>query len=172
MYAPGNATEEAAGYNSEAKVYAGNKKDTGIWPIAVGKVIHRLVSKCFSFALANKAAEIFAPLQLRFGVQGGCEAIGHSVWSILNDSSIPQDQSWLLQVDLINAFNSFDCDTAFREVRKLFPEANRWAEYTYGTQADLVFGDAIIKSCQGGHQGDPLLDLFLLLSSTVSLKWD
>ena len=62
-------------------------------------------------------------------------------------------------MDLINAFNRYDRKAAFKEVRKLFPEAARWVEYTYGTQADLVFGSTIIKSCQGGHQGDPLVGL-------------
>ena len=171
MYAAGEAAKRAAVYNSGAKLYAGNIKVPGIRPIAVGEVIRRLVSKFFSFALANKTAEIFAPLQLGFGVHGGCEAIVHTVRSILEDSSIHPDQSWLLQVDLINAFNCYDREAAFIEVRKLFPEASRWVEYMYGSRTDLVFGDTIIKSCQGGHQGDPLVGLIFaaVLNPTVKM---
>ena len=63
-------------------------------------------------------------------------------------------------MDLINAFNRVDRATAFREVRRLFPELARWFESTYGTQAELIFGEAVILSCEGFHQGDPLACLF------------
>ena len=36
-------------------------------------------------------------------------------------------------------------------------------EATYGSQAELIFGDVIILSCQGFHQGDPLACLLFAL---------
>ena len=99
------------------------------------------------------------PYSLASGCVVGARPLPTQSGALLQDSSIPPDNRSLLQVDLINAFNSYDRETAFREVRRLFPEAARWVEYTYGNQADLVFGNVIIKSCQGGHQGDPLVGL-------------
>ena len=78
----------------------------------------------------------------------------------MEDPNISPDTRCLMQVDLINAFNRVDRATAFREVRRLFPELARWFESTYGTQAELLFGEAVIKSCDGFHQGDPLACLF------------
>ena len=101
-----------------------------------------------------------APFQLGVGVKGGCEALVHTVTAILEDNNTNSDQRCVLQLDLINAFNSVDRATAFHVVRDLFPELARWLESTYGTQAELIFGDSIILSCQGFHQGDPLACLF------------
>ena len=50
--------------------------------------------------------------------------------------------------------------TVFQAVRDHFPELARWVECTYGTQAELIFGEAVILSCDGFHQGDPLACLF------------
>ena len=105
------------------------------------------------------------------GVRGGCEAIVHTVRALMEDTNIPQDSRCLLQVDLINAFNRANRETAFREVRRLFPELARWIESTYGTQAELIFGEAVILSCDGFHQGDPLACLlFSLVLHPIIMK--
>jgi hypothetical protein len=151
--------EEAAPYFSGARLFGGKKKCGGVRPIAVGNITRRLVSKCFSFALSEKAARLLAPFQLGVGVRGGCEALVHTVRALMEDPNTSPEACSLLQVDLINAFNRVD-RAAFREVRRLFPELARWFESTYGTQAELIFGEAVILSCEGFHQGDPLACLF------------
>ena len=160
VLAAGQLPEEAAPYFSGARLYAGNKKSGGIRPIAVGDIIRRLVSKCFSYALAEKAASLLAPFQLGVGVRGGCEALVHTARALLEDPDTPKDSLNVMQLDLINAFNVADRVTAFEEVKELFPELARWMESTYGSQAELIFGEVIILSCQGFHQGDPLACLF------------
>jgi hypothetical protein len=145
----GHLPEEAAPYFSGARLFGGKKKCGGIRPIAVGTITRRLVSKCFSFTVSVKAAQLLAPFQLGVGVRGGCEALVHTVRALMEDPNIPPDTRCLLQVDLINAFNRVDRATAFREVRRLFPELARWFESTYGTQAELMFGEAVILSCDG-----------------------
>ena len=60
----------------------------------------------------------------------------------------------------LHAFNRCDRVSVFKEVKELFPEAAKWMEATYGCQAELIFGDIIILSCQCFHQGDPLACLF------------
>ena len=93
-------------------------------------------------------------------VGGGAEALVHTVRAIMEDPDTNPDLRCVLQVDLINAFNRVDRATAFREIREHFPEVANWLESTYGTQAELIFGEAVIKSCDGCHQGDPLACLF------------
>ena len=160
VLAAGNLPEYAAPYFTGARLFAGNKKCGGVRPIAVGDIIRRLVSKCFSWALAEKAAGLLAPFQLGVGVRGGCEALVHTVRAIMEDLDTQLDNSNVLQVDIINAFNTADRATAFRDVREHFPEVARWLEATYGTQAELIWGDMVIPSCKGFHQGDPLACLF------------
>ena len=76
--------------------------------------------------------ELLAPLQLGTGVRGGCKAIVHTVRSVIKDLHIPQQDKWLLQVNLKMAFQTADCKVGFAEMRKHFPAASRYVEYLYG----------------------------------------
>ena len=62
VLAAGELPEEDAPDFCGARLYAGNKKSGGVRPIAVGNILRRLVSKCFSFGLSDKAARLLAPL--------------------------------------------------------------------------------------------------------------
>ena len=42
-------------YFCGARLHAGNKKDGGISPIAIGNTLRRLASKCCSYGLSTKA---------------------------------------------------------------------------------------------------------------------
>ena len=170
VLAAGGLPEAAAPYFCGARLYAGNKKSGGIRPIAVGYILRRLTSKCFSYVLADKAARLLAPLQVGVGVPGGCDAVVHTVRAIVEDPNIPADTRSVLQVDLINAFHSVDRATAYKEIRELFPEVAKWLKSTYGTQPELIFGDLIISSCQGFHQGDPLACLFFAVVLHLIMK--
>ena len=121
----GELPEEAAPYFAGARLYGGKKKCGGIRPIAVVDIIQRLVSMCFSVALAEKAARLLAPFQLGVGVRGGAEALVHTVRAIMEDPDTHPDLRCVLQVDLINAFNRFNRATAFQEIREHFPEVAR-----------------------------------------------
>ena len=59
------------------------KKNGGLWPIAVGEVLRRLISKCLATASRRTANNYLAPLQLGVSVKGGCEAIIHSVTQLI-----------------------------------------------------------------------------------------
>ena len=69
-----------------------------------------------------------------------------------------------LQVDLINAFNCCDRDSAFEVVEEAFPECLKWVLTCYGTEAELLFGNTIILSKTGFHQGDPLASFLFSLT--------
>ena len=101
VLAAGDLPNEAAPFFCGARLYGGKKPSGGIKPIA----IRRLVSKCFSFSLAEKAARLLAPFQLGLGVSGRREAFVHTVRAVLDNPNTPQDSRCVLQADLIIAFN-------------------------------------------------------------------
>ena len=78
VMAGGHVPDTVAPFLTGARLHAGNKKDGGIRPIAVGIISRRLTSKCFSYAQADKAANYFKPHQMGVAVRGGLEAIVHS----------------------------------------------------------------------------------------------
>ena len=119
-----------------------------------------MTSKCFSYALADRAAALLSPHRLGVGVRGGLEAIVHTVRQVLQEGD---DSLGVLQIDLINAYNMCDRDSAFREVEQHFPDIIKWVMTSYGSEAELVFGDKIIFSRAGFHQGDPLAGLLFAL---------
>ena len=153
--AAGRVPASVAPYLCGARLHAARKKDFTIRPIAVGNLLRRLAAKCFSSALANKAAALLAPHQLGVGVRGGCEAITHAV-----REAVEQDPSlWVLQADLVNAFNLQDRGNMLEETARHFPECLSWVVTCYGAPSFLQFGETRVTSDTGVHQGDPLAGL-------------
>ena len=73
-----------------ATLLACQKKGGGLRPIAVGEVLRRLTSKCVSRAVHAECISALSPLQVGVGIPHGCEAIVHSVASLLNDPHFPR----------------------------------------------------------------------------------
>ena len=69
----------------------------------------------------------------------------------------------LLQLDLINAFNTADRGTALQKIANHFPEALAWVKTCYAASSQLLFGDKVILSGCRFHQGDPLVALLFAL---------
>ena len=109
-------------YICGARLHAGKKKDKSLRPIAIGNLLRRLVAKCFSSALASRAAALLAPHQLGVAVRGGAETIAHAV-----REAVKEDPTrWILQADLVNAYNTVDRGVVIDEVARHFPEALAW----------------------------------------------
>ena len=53
---------------------------------------------------------------------------------------------------------------AFKEVVEHFPEIMLWVLTCYGSEAELIFGNTVIMSRTGFHQGDPLASLLFSLA--------
>ena len=159
--ADGSVPDSVAPFLSGARLHAGKKKGgTDIRPIAVGNIISRLTAECFSYALTDKAANIFCPHQMGVAVRGGMEALVQTVRQVVEGE---EDDLMLLQLDFLNAFNHIDRTAAFKEVEEHFPEMMKWVLTCYGHQAVLMFGNTVILSQAGFHQGDPLASLLLSL---------
>ena len=164
LLAAGNLPPGVAPFICGANLFAAKKKDDGHRPIAVGEIYRRLTSKCLAFESAAKAANILAPLQVGVGVRGGVDALVHAVQALIEDEAVPAESKWILQLDYTNAFNTVSRASVFEAVRRFFPELAAWAEASYGCQSFLFFGDAIIASLTGLHQGDPIAPLLFALA--------
>ena len=160
ILAAGSLPSTVAPYFCGARLHAAKKKDDGLRPIAVGNIIQRLVSKCFATALADKAASILKPHQLGVGCQGGCEAATHAV----RDASQQDPSLWVLQCDLVNAFNQVDRSHMLAAVAEHFPECLPWAISCYSQDSHLQFGDTSISSSTGLRQGCPLAATFFCVT--------
>ena len=104
VIAAGKVPQQVRPFLCGARLVAGRKKDNSLRPIAIGNLLRRVVAKCFSTALAQKAETLFAPNQLGVGVRGGAEAIAHAV----SEAVKVHPSCWALQVDFVNAYNSVE----------------------------------------------------------------
>ena len=156
LLAAGRAPRSIIPFLCGASLLVCQKKDGGLRPIAVGEVLRRLTSKCVVRAVQSEAVTILSPLQVGVGVSAGCEAIVHSLASILNDGSILPESRCTLLVDFSNAFNSIDRGLMFEEARARIPSMSSWLECCYSSQPLLLLGEHSILSCCGVQQGDPL----------------
>ena len=68
-----------------------------------------------------------------------------------------------LEVWKQSSINLADRDSAFELVEELYPDILKWVLTCYKGKAVLVFGDTIILSERGFHQGDPLASLLFAL---------
>ena len=76
--------------------------------MAVGEVLHWLVSKCLATKAAPKAAAYLKPLQFGVGVMGGCEAFVHVTRDTLVYITLDPQQRGHLVMDFDNGFNMGD----------------------------------------------------------------
>ena len=147
-----------------ATLFASKKKGGGLRPIAVGKVLCWLSSKCISQTVQGKAFKALTPLQVGVGIPVGCKAIVHAVNSVREDSNINLKGKWTLLLDLSNTFNSISRGKMFEKVKAHIPSMAAWLECCYGTHPLLHLEDRTILSCCGVQQGDPLGPLAFALA--------
>ena len=89
------------------------KPDGGVRPIAVGEAWYRLAGLCARTTCEKKGPSL-APIQLRVGITGGVESIGHAIRSAL----LTNHDVVLMAVDLENAFNSVKPPALFAVVNE------------------------------------------------------
>jgi len=67
-----------------AKLAALQKPGGGLCPIAVGSVFRCLAAKAAYLCLGNELGLFFRPVQLGFGISGGCEGAVHTAHQFLS----------------------------------------------------------------------------------------
>jgi hypothetical protein len=157
-------------YICGATLHAGLKPKGGYCPIAIGEVLSRLTSKCFSFALASESASFLSPLQLGVKVRNGCEAVIHSFSTIMHSTSVPLEDRCILQIDLQNAFNVIDRSLFLEQTCEHFPSLSAWAEYSYCSPSHLFYHGKTILNSVGARQGNSDASLLFALGLQPTVK--
>ena len=70
---------------------------------------------------------------------------------------------WVLQTDLVSAYNQCDRDCILEETKNQFPEILAFVQTCYGQHSPLFFGEHVVMSQKGTAQGDPLAGLLFSL---------
>ncbi|KAJ8721909.1 hypothetical protein PYW08_004311 [Mythimna loreyi] len=102
-----------------ASLFALEKKDGGVRPIAVGSVFRRLTAKLACRAVKEDMARYLQPHQLGFGTRLGCEAAIHATRSFVMNPE--NEDSIVLKLDIRNAFNTLERDVLLSEVKEKIP---------------------------------------------------
>ena len=103
-----------------AALTALNKKCGGIRPVAVGKIIRRLVGKALLAEVKEDIATALGPNQFGVGAEGGSQRVAH-IMRRLFDSRQGDEDFVVCKFDLQNAFNSGLRQKMLNAVAKLLP---------------------------------------------------
>ena len=77
-----------------------------------GEVLHRIVGKCISLVPKKNIQIAAGPLQTATGLQSGSKTAIHSMRCMFEDDRTDA----VILVDVINAFNSLNCQAALHNV--------------------------------------------------------
>ncbi|CAI5525445.1 unnamed protein product [Closterium sp. Naga37s-1] len=102
-------------FYTASNLVALQKPHGGVRPIAIGEVLPRLLSRCITLLFKQQMRETFLPhLQFGVAVPAVIEIMSHAVCSAF---SLHPD--WVvLQLDIANAFNSFNRVSMFEALRR------------------------------------------------------
>ncbi|CAI7754585.1 unnamed protein product [Closterium sp. NIES-54] len=102
-------------FYTASNLVALQKPHGGVRPIAIGEVLPRLLSRCITLLFKQQMRETFLPhLQFGVAIPAGIEIMSHAVYSAF---SLHPD--WVvLQLDVANAFNSFNRVSMFEALRR------------------------------------------------------
>ena len=106
-------------------------------------------------ALRPVSAELgskLAPIQLGFGVGGGCEAAAHASKCFYRNMA-PSEV--MVQIDMANAFNTLRRDKFLEVIRQRAPSLYPLVWHAYSQPTPLFFGPHELQSSTGIQQGDP-----------------
>ena len=130
-----------------------DKEDDAVRPIAVGKVIRRIMGKCVMLVTKPDVIDASGSLQVCAGHKSGSEAAIHAVRSIFDAN----ETDVVLLIDVSNAFNALNRAAALHYIRVLSPTLATYVINTYRQPSRLfITGGEEIISAEGTTQSDPL----------------
>ena len=160
-----------------ARLFALEKAQGGIRPIACGEVLRRLVASMAAKQMRAGLLEYFAPgpedgvqrpAQLGVGARGGSDVMVRGIQTALD-----AHPNWVcMTVDYTNAFNAGSRAVMLQEVAKRFPSLYPFVRSCYALNPCMTYavGAQLYKvlSQEGCQQGDPLGSaLFALLLQPI-----
>ena len=110
-------------------------------PIAVGKVLRRLIAKCLLKEAKSGANELFD--SLKWGV--GAEAISHSSKITYDNIVSAQTDEGVLQIDYQNAFNSVKRSHLLKATYEFIPGIAAFTNFCYSQHTPLFYNNAIVQ---------------------------
>ena len=154
--------QDQAPYINSARLAAKVKGVSDERPLAVGEALRRSTCSYVASKVGKQAAEYFSPLQVGFKVQGGAEATARGLTMMYHKHKRSRNVA-TLSIDGKNAFNVIDRERMLNQIREKFPSLARIAYFLYSGPAKLYFGEKVILSLSGTHQGCPLGGLFFAI---------
>ena len=127
-------------------------KCPGVRPIGVGETARRVIGKAIATAIGNDIQEAAGPLQVCAGHLSGCEAAVHAMHQVFHSSNTEA----VILVEVYNAFNSLNRETALRNILHLCPPLAKVLVNTYREDVQLFIDGDTLLSQEGTTQGDPL----------------
>lgn len=137
-----------------------------IRPIACGETLRRGgARKPVKAGVQQARAALLEVGHVGVGVRGGSEAACTAMRRRCNKAIAEEDKAYCNTVlDKSNAYGNLDRTFMGEAIAEDAPAASGYASNAYALPSCLIFGDSIILSERGPHQGDPGGSLFYSLS--------
>lgn len=142
-----------------ARLFALEKANGGVRPIACGETLRRLTGKIL---LQQTRGEVTTKMmqhrQVAVGVKNGTEAIIHAARHTVRHYSgleLPH-RKIVVKTDLRNAFNLCSREQLLRKSAEILPNLHPYLTAAYGSPTELIYNNQIITSEVGTQQGCPL----------------
>ncbi|CAI5986656.1 unnamed protein product [Closterium sp. NIES-64] len=158
-------------YYTASTLVALKKPQGGVRPIAIGEVLPRLLSRCITLMFKQQMRDTFLPcLQFGVAVPAGIEVMAHAVQSAL---SLHPDWA-VLQLDVANAFNSFNRIAMFKALRSSpFSPLIPYFSLFYSSPSPLHYRNGptlhTFESASGVRQGDPCGPFLYALTQQLAI---
>ena len=133
-------------------------------PLGIGETWYRLLSRIANASVVSSVRDQVMPLQLCCGTPKGVEfaaRMAQLVHDIGEEEDDPEEATFLLSLDVKNAFNSMRRRMIWDGLATYCPSLLRWFRCFYGHSSALRLsnGSLVGKSQSGVRQGDPLASL-------------
>jgi len=166
----GDVPADVAPFLASADLFALEKPDGGVRPIACGLTIRRLAGKIAIAKTKDRAADFLTTSgQFGVGVPSATQLLNVSVSCCIermskDPSPVPpslQDNPHMwdfefLKIDFRNAYNLVSRKTFLSEIKLEFPELYPFVSSLYARDPRLFWGTHRLSSRSGSQQGDPL----------------
>ena len=136
-----------------AKLIALKKPGGGLRPIAVGNTFRQLSAKIAGYHVFESRQARYGNRQIGVGTKR-CAELASRVFRCLIESLQPKENG-ILKIDFENALKPINRHFMLEKNFGIYPEVYKYSHSAYSQSSILLYGDSLIKSCEGTQQGDP-----------------